>query len=109
MRKTRTAFSNPAIRAPTLPSRYRPTTAYARRCYQSAAAPLFIKARQGPDPAARLPRAASSRILSGHAGLLKSEDFMKRVVIAGALLAVVAGGGIAYQTLIAGSARSQTA
>ena len=34
---------------------------------------------------------------------------MKRVVIAGALLAVLAGGGIAYQTLIAEPARSQTA
>jgi membrane fusion protein, multidrug efflux system len=41
--------------------------------------------------------------------MLKDGDFMKRVAIAGALLAVLAGGGIAYQTLIAGSARSETA
>ncbi|HJT05745.1 MAG TPA: efflux RND transporter periplasmic adaptor subunit [Stellaceae bacterium] len=34
---------------------------------------------------------------------------MKRVAIAGALLAVLAGGGIAYQALITGSARSETA
>jgi membrane fusion protein, multidrug efflux system len=39
----------------------------------------------------------------------KSRDFMKRVVIASALLAVLAGGGVAYQTLIAEPARSQTA
>jgi len=41
--------------------------------------------------------------------MLKDGDFMKRVAIAGALLAVLAGGGIAYQALITGSARSETA
>lgn len=39
----------------------------------------------------------------------KSEDFTKRVVIAVALVAVLAGGGIAYHTWIAEPARSQTA
>jgi len=41
--------------------------------------------------------------------MLKDGDFMKRVAIAGALLAVLAGGGIAYRALITGSARSETA
>ncbi|HET7594654.1 MAG TPA: efflux RND transporter periplasmic adaptor subunit, partial [Stellaceae bacterium] len=39
----------------------------------------------------------------------KSEDFTKRVVIAVALVAVLAGGGIAYHTWIAEPARSETA
>ena len=41
--------------------------------------------------------------------MLNDGDFMKRVVIAGALLAIIAGGGVTYQTLSAGSARSETA
>jgi membrane fusion protein, multidrug efflux system len=40
---------------------------------------------------------------------VERRGFMKRVAIAGALLAVLAGGSIAYQTLIAGAARSETA
>jgi multidrug efflux system membrane fusion protein len=39
----------------------------------------------------------------------KSEDLTKRVVVAVALLAILAGGAIAYQTWIAEPARSQTA
>src|SRR5260370_34341269 len=41
--------------------------------------------------------------------MAKSGNFMKRVVMALAVLAVLAGGGIAYQTLILASAQSQTA
>src|SRR5260370_36460082 len=41
--------------------------------------------------------------------MAKSGDFRKRVVMALAVLALLAGGGIAYQTLFFASAQSQTA